>query len=131
MYCKKNQITLTYIADGEKLNFMEESDIYSLFGNALDNALEAVIKIKEYDKRIIELKIHAVNDLLTINIRNSYEGKINFDDDGLPITTKEDSSYHGYGVKSIYLIVDKYNGNVSFKEKNNMFSLNILIPLEN
>ncbi len=131
LYCKKNQITLTYIADGEKLNFMEESDIYSLFGNALDNALEAVIKIKEYDKRIIELKIHTVNDLLTINIRNSYEGKINFDDDGLPITTKEDSSYHGYGVKSIYLIVDKYNGNVSFKEKNNMFSLNILIPLEN
>lgn len=131
LYCKKNHIILTYIADGEKLNFMNEVDIYALFGNALDNAIEAVMKIDDQDKRVIELKIHVVGSLLTINIKNSFLGKIVFDENGLPKTTKEDSSYHGYGIKSITLIVDKYEGNVSFKTKEDMFSLNILIPLEN
>ncbi len=130
LYCKKNQIVLTYIADGAKLNFMNEGDIYALFGNALDNAIEAVVKIKETEKRIIELKIHTVNNLLTINIRNSFDGSVIFDESGLPKTTKEDSSYHGYGVKSISMIVDKYDGNVSFKTNNKMFSVNILIPLQ-
>ena len=109
---------------------MNEGDIYALFGNALDNAIEAVVKIKETDKRIIELKIHTVNNLLTINIRNSFDGSVIFDESGLPKTTKEDSSYHGYGVKSISMIVDKYDGNATFKTHNKMFSANILIPLQ-
>ena len=97
------------------------------------------IKIKELIKQVRGVSYkpedlhNGLNEdsVILLRANNIDDGKINFDDDGLPITTKEDSSYHGYGVKSIYLIVDKYNGNVSFKEKNNMFSLNILIPLEN
>ena len=48
----------------------------------------------------------------------------------MPITTKADTTYHGYGVKSISLIVDKYDGNVSFNVKNEIFNLSILLPLK-
>ena len=83
----------------------------------------------EKDKRIIELTIHQVNEFVVVSIKNSYDGIVNFDDNGIPRTTKKDTVYHGYGVKSISLIVDKYEGNVSFSTKNNIFNLNILLPL--
>ena len=130
LYCSKNDIILTYVADGAKLSFMAESDIYSLFGNALDNAIESVLKIKETEKRIIELTIHQINEFVTISIKNSYSGVINFNENGIPITTKMDTAYHGYGVKSISLIADKYDGNVSFNTKNEIFNLSILLPLK-
>ena len=130
LFCYKNDIILTYVADGAKLSFMAESDIYSLFGNALDNAIESVLKIPETEKRIIELTIHQVNEFVTISIKNSFSGVINFDEHGTPVTSKKDKAYHGYGVKSISLIADKYDGNVSFGIKNEIFTLNILLPLK-
>lgn len=130
LFCIKNNITLTYITDGQKLCFMSESDIYSLFGNALDNAIEAVMKIDDAEKRIIELKIHQINEFLTITIKNSYLGDIVYDEKGLPVTTKENPIYHGYGTKSISLIAEKYDGNVSFITKNEMFHLNVLLPIK-
>lgn len=131
LYCAKNHISLTYMADVTKLDIMNEVDIYALFGNALDNAIEAVLKIADINKRFIELKIHVVGSLLTINVKNSFLGNLVFDENGLPKTTKKDSDYHGYGVKSIKLIVNNYDGNVSFTTKDGIFNLNILIPLNN
>ena len=64
-------------------------------------------------------------------MKNSFDGNINYDKDGLPITTKKDPLYHGFGTKSILLIVKKYEGNVSFVTKNGMFNLNILLPIKN
>lgn len=130
LLCSKNDVILTYVTDGAKLSFMAESDIYSLFGNALDNAIESVLKIEEKEKRIIELTIYQVNEFLSISIKNSFQGKIDFDENGFPITTKDDTMYHGYGVKSISLIAGKYEGNVSFRIKNEIFILNVLIPIK-
>jgi hypothetical protein len=127
--CHKNGIVLTCIADGKLLNFMQVADQYSLFGNALDNAIEAVLKIEDSSYRIIGLKMHAVGELITINVKNSFLGKIEYDEYGYPLTTKEDSVYHGYGLKSISYVVDKYDGNLSFAIKDNVFNLNILIPI--
>ena len=87
-------------------------------------------KIEEKDKRIIELKVHQIETFLTISVKNSFKGNINYNKDGLPITTKEDSNYHGFGTKSIYLIVTKYDGSVSFVTKNGLFNLNILLPIK-
>lgn len=47
LYCEKNNVTITCIADGKSLSFMSEEDIYSLFGNALDNAVLAVEQLPE------------------------------------------------------------------------------------
>lgn len=128
LICYNNGIMLTCIADGKLLNFMNAADLYSLFGNALDNAIEAVLKISDKSNRVITLKLYSVGDLISINIKNFFYGQIEYDEDGFPITTKGDFAYHGYGLKSISYIVDKYDGNLSFVIKDNIFNLNILIP---
>lgn len=129
MRCRTNGIRFTCLADGAALAFMVPSDLYSLFGNALENAVDAVKKIEDADSRVIALKIHTVGELVTVNLKNPYAGELKFDGRGLPETTKGDTDYHGYGVKSIAYIVEKYGGNLSIVAKDGIFNLNILIPV--
>ena len=117
------------MADGECLDFMQESDIYSLFGNAIDNAIEAVIKLSDDEKRIIGVKVCAVGNMITVNIHNFYEYDIRFNHEtGLPETSKKNKNIHGYGMKSIRYIVEKYDGSLSVKAKDGIFRLDILFP---
>ncbi len=127
--CLRHNIVLKCIADGQILNFMKDGDVYSLFGNALDNAIEAVIRLQDETKRVISLKIHSVGDLVTINIKNFYQGEIRMNADGYPCTTKSNKDYHGYGIKSIRMVTEKYDGSLSIRTKGDIFNLNILIPI--
>lgn len=129
LLCYRKGIVLTCVADGGKLDFMSAPDLYSLFGNALDNAIEAVTKIDDVNGRIIGLRIHSVGQLVTVNIKNSFQGEIDFDENGFPKTTKEDKNYHGYGLKSIRYVVEKYEGSVAVQVEEGAFNLNILVPL--
>lgn len=129
LLCYRRGIMLTCVADGELFHFMSVSDMYSLFGNALDNAIEAVSKVDDDSGRIIGLRIHAVGQLITVNLKNSFCGEIEFDEDGYPKTTKEDKNYHGYGIKSIRYIVEKYDGSVAVQVGDGYFNLNILVPI--
>ena len=126
--CYKNNIALSVIANGDIMSFMNEVDIYSLFGNALDNAIEACLKIEDINKRVISLAIENKINMISIVISNSFSGDIVFDEDGLPKTTKDKNGYHGFGTKSIKAIVDKYNGTLNIKVIDNVFYLMILIP---
>ena len=125
LYCEQNGITLSCMVDGSKLEFMEAGDLYCLFGNILDNALESVIKIKEREKRVINLSVKAVNNMLFIQSDNYYTGKLDFVD-GLPQTTKEDADWHGFGLKSIKMIVQKYGGELNMHAEDGVFHLSIL-----
>ena len=127
MYCAKNGIQLSAIADGKKLNFMAVSDIYSLFGNALDNAIEYVMTLPP-EKRVIKLSVNTVGSLLSVSIRNYYEGPPPRFVGGLPQTTKGSQAYHGYGVKSIKKIAESYGGSFSVAVKDNQFIINLLLP---
>ena len=129
LLCYRKGIVLTCVADGGRLDFMSATDLYSLFGNALDNAIEAVMKIDDPDGRIIGLRIHAVGQMVTINLKNSFVGEVELDDDGFPVTTKEDKRYHGFGLKSIRYVVEKYDGSVAVQVEDGMFNLNVLVPL--
>lgn len=124
LYCIEKNIKLCCIVDGDLLTFMSAGDLYSLFGNIIDNAIEAVEPLP-LDKRTISLSIKKNNSFITINIHNYYDGNIVFEDK-LPKTTKKDSAYHGYGMKSVKYLVDKYQGEMSIKTSNQVFNLNIL-----
>lgn len=126
--CKNNNIKLDCIAYGERLNFMTPSDIYSLFGNAIDNAIEAVQDVKDDDKKYISNVVKESLGMLSIHIENYYEGVLVFEN-GLPVTTKSDKRYHGFGMRSIKMIVEKYLGNMTLSHENQNFNLNILFPL--
>jgi signal transduction histidine kinase len=126
--CLDNDINVTCIADGKVLDFIPTMDLCSIFGNALDNAIESVLKIDDVEKRLIKIAIYRQNELLLIRIENFYLNPLqvyygNF------MTTKQDTRYHGYGLKSIKSIVEKYDGSVSIKTDNNWFRLVILIPI--
>lgn len=128
LYCQQNDIKLTVVADGSLVNFMDIMDISSLFGNALDNAIESVGAIHDKEKRLIHLTISQNKGFVRIRIENCYGGELDFEN-GLPQTTKKDRNYHGYGLKSIKSVVQKYNGSVTIVAKDGWFELRILIPI--
>lgn len=130
LLCQKNNIKLTCLADCSKLDFIDKTDLYSLFGNVIDNAIEAVSKLKDIDKRHISLIVKNINSFISISVDNYYEGDLVLGDTGLPITTKQDKAYHGYGMKSIQYVVNKYDGDLNVETKNNVFSLSIMFPFK-
>lgn len=129
LLCKSNQIKWSCMADGSRLDFMKLEDIYALFGNALDNAITAVMKVGNPERRVISVKIITQNNLLMIQIQNYYEGAMKFEG-GLPLTTKRNKKEHGFGMKSLRYTAEKYGGTITVSAVNQIFMLQILIPLE-
>ncbi len=68
--CEHKQIELVYMLDGARLTFMEPLDVYVLFGNALDNAIECVQKYSDPACRFISLQMFANDELLKVRIEN-------------------------------------------------------------
>lgn len=128
MYCIKNRITLTCVADGSLLNHIDVIDICTIFGNALDNAIEYEQRIEEEEKRLIHVSVFAQKGFIMIRFENYFEGELELDG-GLPVTTKTDTFNHGYGLKSIRYSIEKYGGVVSVGQQDNWFELKILIPM--
>ena len=126
--CTNLGITMTCLADGRRIGFMEDSDIYALFGNILDNAIEATKTVTEEEKRIISLTIGTTGDLLLIDSQNYYAGEVQFVD-GLPQTSKENKEYHGFGTRSIKTLTEKYGGDLKISAENGIFRLSIMLPI--
>ena len=129
LYCNKHGITFTCVADGTLLEFMDVMDICSIFGNALDNAIECEMKIPEKEKRLIHVTVSRQKSFLILRFENYYEEELQYKEGSL-ITTKKEKEYHGYGLKSIWYTVNKYEGAVSIDTKDNWFDLKILIPMK-
>ena len=126
--CTKQGITLTCLADGRRMSFMENSDIYALFGNILDNAMEAALSVSDPQKRMISLTVGTTGDLLMIESQNFYANELTFRE-GLPETNKQDKDYHGFGMRSIRLLTEKYGGDLKVNAENGIFSLSIMLPV--
>lgn len=129
IYCIQNNIHFTCMANGSLLSFIHVKDICSIFGNALDNAIECVSMYEDKEKRIISLVVSRRNNFLVILCENYSENTIIRNKDQLPVTTKKDSLNHGYGLKSIRSTVAKYNGTMHLQAENHWFRLQILIPI--
>ena len=129
LLCSSKNIRFTYILSGDILSFMNSTDITSLYGNILDNAIEAVEE-EQGEYRLIKLKTYSQNGLILIQEENYCHKDIKFDQNGLPISIKNDQINHGYGSKSIKYIVEKYKGQLSLKQEGNIFNISIVIPIE-
>lgn len=128
LYCDKHGITLTSVVDGSLLDFMDIMDICSIFGNALDNAIECELKISEKEKRLIHVTVSQQRNFLMIRVENYYEGELKAKE-GIFATTKKEKQFHGYGLKSIRYTANKYDGAVDIDTKDHWFDLKILIPM--
>lgn len=110
---------------------VSDMDLCSLFGNLLDNAIEANCKL-EKEKRNLQIEIKPYNNMLSIYISNSSDGNYHYNPiDGNLITSKyKDKNEHGIGLKRITEIVEKYNGIIDVVPKENTFSISILLPID-
>lgn len=129
LMCRKQEIALKCFADCSKLSFISDSDIYNLFGNAIDNAIEAALKVDDKEMRKIDVIVKNINSFCSITVQNFFSGELKLDTEGLPKTTKDDLNYHGFGLKSIQLITDKYHGDLKISIQDQIFTLSLLFPL--
>ena len=130
LYCSRHKIVLTCLADCSRLNFIKDSDLYSLFGNVIDNAIEAVVKVEDERKKNVNIIVKNVDSFISIRVDNYFTGNISFNKEGLPKTQKEDNGYHGFGIKSVKMITEKYGGDLSVSVDGESFSLSILFPFK-
>ena len=128
LVCSGEKITLAVIADGRALECLEPQEIYSLFGNALDNAIEAVRGIEEPERRLISLNVRRSGTMYVINVENSCDAAPAFKD-GLPQTTKTDAGSHGFGTRSMRGIVERHGGVLSFGCEDGIFHVDALLPM--
>ncbi len=122
-HCKKNDIKMfVYKEKGAELN-IPQREIVVLFGNVLDNAIEAATKTKA--KKIV-VDISKKNMYLNIVVKNSIDESVL---DGNPElnTTKSNSEFHGLGIKSVRKIVNSHNGDMRFYEEKKEFVCDIMI----
>lgn len=94
---------------------IEDTDLCNLLGNLLDNAILAAEKC-DPELRLIEFKISLMGSKLVIIVRNSINASVLKENPGL-ISTKPNYSEHGFGIKTIKSIVEKYNGTFDFYEE--------------
>lgn len=125
--CMSGGIGFTCLADASALNGIQPTDLYVLFGNAVDNAMDAVSRLENPEQKQISLTISRMGDLTTVLLQNYTKDKLVFVD-GLPLTTKEDKVNHGFGVRSIRLLVEKYGGALRFRQEEDIVTLTILLP---
>lgn len=124
LLCNEHQIKLSSMVDGSILNFVNTTDVYALFGNLMDNAMESVMKEEDTEKRIISLTVSRRNKGTYIHMENYCGEPVEFEDE-LPVTTKEDKAYHGFGVRSIKYIVEKYGGSLLMRAERERFLVDI------
>jgi two-component system sensor histidine kinase AgrC len=104
---------------------ISKTELCALLSNGLENAIEAAAQVadEQFRKARISCQTHKGN--LLIFIENSFTGEVAMEN-GLPQSRREG---HGFGVKSIVMIAEKYKGYCSFEAKNEIFTLGIVLPL--
>lgn len=128
LVCQGHHVELACMVDGTALDGMSVVDVYTLLGNAIDNAIEATEKVKDPESRLVSLRISRQGSIAHVSVENSCVGTPELVD-GLPRTTKRDDRYHGFGLMSIRMIAEKYGGNVVVDAGEGFFSLSVLLPL--
>lgn len=124
LYAKDRGIALTCLVDGKSIAFLPPVEAYSLLGNILDNALEASEKIKDPSKASISLTIKKTSGGALIQCDNYFEDLPKVVD-GRIASSKEDSSLHGFGLRSIAYLAEKHGGVYSYSTEGNIFHLSV------
>ena len=125
--CREKGIRLTCMFDAGIVSGISHSDIYSLFGNAIENAMESVEGLDE-EHRSISVVGYKQSGFSVIRVENYCGRKVVFED-GLPVTQKS-KDYHGFGVKSIRLVAQRYGGELTMSQNGDIFKVEIVFPSE-
>lgn len=125
--CRSKQIGFTCMADGKGLAYMEPADLYALFGNALENAIEATEQLTDPAQKQIVLTVRPVEGFCSVHLQNYTKEPLRLEN-GLPVTSKRDQLNHGFGTRSMQLLVEKYGGELTFQQEADVVNIYILLP---
>ncbi|MBR1813503.1 MAG: GHKL domain-containing protein [Lachnospiraceae bacterium] len=127
LVCQQKGITLSCMANGKDFRFLSPVQTYTLFGNILDNAIEAVSRLSDPAEKLITLTCGRHEDQLLIEESNYYSGTLKLED-GMPVTTKSAVSQHGFGTKSIRYVAEQYGGEIALSADDGIFSVTVSFP---
>lgn len=122
---REKHIALSVTADLNGVDFIEPLDVSTIFGNGLDNAIEASEKLPE-EQRAILVKAGRVQNFFFVLIENSCLQNREYTKQR---TTKSDDFLHGFGISNMRKAAEKYDGQLTIKCENEKFTLKILIPI--
>lgn len=136
LFCSENGIDFHCSVDDVDLSNIRVSDLYSILGNALDNAIEYVKKLSNPSLRSISLRMTKSGNFVGIQVSNpltpedaaSYQAQQTHTPNVLLTSTKKSKAYHGFGLKSIRYIAEKYDGHMEYSTEDGLFTLQIVIP---
>lgn len=131
--CAEQDIRPLFYVDGSRFGFMNSFDICAIFGNLLDNAIEAAIESRRWaptaeDPNDIILHVYYNSGLAVINCTNRCQDVARSVADN-PQAVRGTDAGHGYGFKSLRSIVERYNGGLTWSAEDGEFKLSIVIPL--
>ncbi len=121
----EKKIKFTFAIHSKKLS-LTDMELCSLFGNILDNAIEANMTLSP-ENRWLDLSVNENTDGWMITCKNPFKEKPIFQNLKF-ITRKRDSSCHGIGTKTMKTIVEQHNGNIEYHIQENLFLVTIFLP---
>lgn len=127
LICRSRNIRITCMADCRAMGFVGSGDLYALFGNIMDNAIEAAGEVEDESKRCIAVNIREAAGWISVTVENYFTGELSFSEDGLPLTRKAKKSEHGFGLKSVRHVAEKYGGNMVLEARGDVFRTSVLL----
>lgn len=125
---KQAQISFNVEMDDIDVSFLAPVDLCAVLMNMLDNAIESCMQAKE---KFILLKLkEAAPQVFIIKMKNSCD--FIKDQDGKLMTSKPDAMYHGFGLKNMEQIAQKYHGamHTAYDEKRHIFTTTVRFTIE-
>lgn len=115
--CESRGIQLNTVVNGSCLDFIEAGDLYALFANALDYAVESAIETLDPARRSIDFRVFVRQGFVVVNVTSPQRS-----------VEKRENRPAQYELKVLKHLVKKYEGTLAMEEKDGFFSMNILFP---
>jgi len=110
----------------DRQNAISDSDLCIVLGNALENAIDACLRMKSGDSQFVSIGMGTMNKQQLLKVKNSYSGGLETRD-GRYVSSKEEKS-HGLGLRNIEKVVVSYGGFIRIEHNENEFTLMAAIP---
>ena len=124
LYCQQYHITMTCVADGHLLDFLETGEICTIVGTALDNATESVETEPDHEKRLIRVAVYAQNGFVMLRFENYCAQEVELGADGLP----RRNTHGGSDLRGVRAAAEKRGGTMTLHWENEWFTLRVLLP---
>ena len=130
----RDGIRFNVCLDLSSIGYVKTVDLVTIFGNAVDNAIEALRQLSDSERKeelFIYIKSSSFANNTVIRFQNKFAGVVEMQN-GIPATRKKDSEMHGIGIGSIKNAVSRYGGTVTVKADNeeHQFTLVVMLPSE-